>query len=116
MVVDEDLLAESIVPQAEHDVDHELASHILPNGDRARHAHVVVGMRAVVQRREGQIDRRSALRREPAHTLQDLTDVQRIRRTRQVSAVQFATANGDEHNIILLPVLLNLPPHRGLDV
>ena len=62
VVVDDDLLAETVVPQAEHDVDQHFLDHFLAEDDRARHADMVVGMPAVHQGRQGQGDRRAALR------------------------------------------------------
>ena len=82
VVVDVNLLSEAIVPQAQHHVDEQLPRHVLADRNGTGHTHVVVRVRAVVQRREGQVDRRTPLGGIPAHPLQDLADVERIRGAR----------------------------------
>jgi hypothetical protein len=51
VIVDDELLAETVVPQAEHHVNHHLAHHVLAHDDRAGHAQVVIRVAAVHQGR-----------------------------------------------------------------
>ncbi len=52
MVVEEDLFSESIIPQAQHDIDEHLTRNIFSNRCSARHAVVVIGVGAKVERRQ----------------------------------------------------------------
>jgi hypothetical protein len=116
VVVEDDLLAETIVPQAQHHVDHQLSQHVLPDDDGAGHPQVVVWMRAVHERRQDQAERCTPSGREATHSLADGADEQRVRGADGVLAVQFGAAHGDEDDVVLAPVFLHLVTHRGLDV
>ncbi len=52
MIVEDDLFAEAIVPQAEHHIDEHFSRHILTDGHSAGHTVVVVGVRTKVERRQ----------------------------------------------------------------
>ncbi len=116
VVVDDDLLAEAVVPQAQHHVDHHLAHHVLAHDDGAGHAHVMIRVAAVVQRRQRQVDRRAAPGGVAPHPFADLADVEGVGRARQMLAVHLGAADGDEDDVVLLAVRLHLPADGGLDV
>ena len=116
MVVEENLLAEAVVPQAQHHVNQQFAGHVLTDNDRAWHAQVMVGVRAVVQRRQGQVDRCAPLGGVAPHAFQNLADVEGVGGAGQVRAVKLGAADGDENDVVLAPVLLDLPTHGRLDI
>ncbi len=116
VIVNHDLLAKTIVPQPQHHVDQQLAGHVLTNGNGARHPHVVIGMRTVVERGQGQVDRYATVGGIAPDPLADLADIQRVRSASQMTTVQLSAADRNEDDVVLPPVLLHLPPHRGLDV
>jgi hypothetical protein len=116
VVVDVDLLPESVVPEPQHDVHEQLSGDVLTNDDGAWHAHVVVGVGAVVEGRQRQVDRRAARGGEASQALQNLARVQGVRGTRQVPTVQFGATDGHEDDVVFAPVGLHLVAHRGLNV
>ena len=111
-----DLLAEAVVPQPQHHVDHQLPHHLFPQDDGPGHAHVMVGMAAIVQRRQGQVDRDPALGREAPDPLADHAHVQGVRRAHHVLAVVLGAAHRDQDDVVLAPVGLHLVADGGLDV
>ena len=111
VVVDDDLLAEAVVPQAEHDVDESLLDHLLAQHHGARHAEVVVGMAAVHERRQRQGDRRAALGGVAAHGLADLAHEEGVHGRHGVAAVVLGAADGDQHDVVLAPLAPR--PARG---
>ena len=116
MVVDDELLAKAVVPQAEHDIDHHLPHHVLAHDHRAGHAHMMIGVTPIHQRRQRQVDRCTAFGGKTPHAFTNGADVQRVGRAGQMLPMQLGAADRDEDNIILLAVGFHLPAGGGLDI
>ena len=116
MVVDKDHFAVSVVPEAEHGIDQRLLHDLVRHDDCARHANMMVGMPAIIERRQRQRALAALLCRIAADALEDLRHHKRIQTGVGVLSVVFGAADGDENNIIL-PALFDLArTRRRLDV
>jgi len=116
VVVDDDLLAEPIVPEPQHHVDQHLPNHHLAHDDGARHTQVMVWVAAVHERWQGQVDGGAAFGGVAPHSLDDGADEQRVHRGDRVLTVEFRAPDGDEHYVVLAAVRLHLVADGGLDV
>ena len=73
-------------------------------------------MGGVVERRQGEVHRRSTLGGVSAYALADLAHIEGIGGAGKVAAVELGATDGDEDDVVLSPLGLHLMAHRGLDV
>jgi len=116
VIVDQDLLAETVVPEADHHIDEVALDHLILEMDRTGHADVVVGMAAVIEGRKDQIAGCSLFGGVAADPLEDLGHHKGVEGGDGVVAVLLGAADGDENDIVLFAVLHHLVADGGLDV
>ncbi|OPZ82065.1 MAG: hypothetical protein BWY77_00357 [bacterium ADurb.Bin431] len=116
MVIDQDLFAKAVVPEADHDIDEVALDHLILEMDGAGHADVVVGMAAVIEGRKDQIAGRSLFGGVAADPLEDLGHHKGVEGGDGVVAVLLGAADGDEDNVVLFTVLHHPVADGVLDI
>ena len=116
MVIDQNDLTEAIVPQAKHYIDQRVHDGLLAGHHCAGHAQVVIGVAAVVDRGQCEGYLMAGLGGLPADGLADGAAHEGVQAGVVVDAVVLRTANGDQDNVIFVPLLNDHLPGGGLDV
>ena len=116
MVVDQDDFAEAVVPEAQQDVNEHLFYRLLGDIDGAGHTNMVIRMAAVQQSRKCQSHFAAVLDGLPLDRLADLRDHKGVQAGVGVQAMVLGTADGHDHDIVLLTHLADLGARRVLDV
>src|SRR5512139_2109940 len=116
MVIDDELFSETVIPQSKHDVDQCLPHHFFRHDHGSRHPKMMIGMTAIIEGGQSQIDGAPLFRSVAPKTLSDLRHHKSIEAADRMEAMVFCTSYRNQDDIIFLPTLDQLIPDRRLDV